>query len=180
MINAYLLGHGFILQGSGNKFILSSKLRTYVHENTMLDGRGLANLIQNGQYAVVDKVTQIIDHEKGQQLQEHLLCSDMTTIKDINEVDKWKGRNPNSVMNFRNGWGKLIKLTDDTYIYVTEYGQLTRLSDIQSYIHDALQPEPYTLHWAACRTFVEGNTDQDIIDDCTSSLCEPKGLKRLY
>jgi hypothetical protein len=177
MLNIYLLGHGFILQGEANKFCLSTELYTYVRDNTMLDGRGLENLIQNGQYIVADDATQIVHHKVGELLQEHLLCSDMSTMNDINKTQKWKDRDSHAFMEFKNGWGKLTKLTSDTYIYVTTYGTLTRLSDIQVQIDSAFNPESHSLHWAACRTFVDGETDEEIIEACTSSLSEPTSLK---
>ncbi len=84
----------------------------------------------------------------------------------------------NSMVEF----GKLYNLTEDTYVCVTAYGKLTPLSLIQELIlefEEFWNPEDFILHWCACRTFVWGETDEELLRACSSSLANPQAVARL-
>lgn len=178
MPNVYALGHGFMFE-DGRKINLVCDMTSYVRDGTMLDGRGLQSLIDNGEYRPEDPhdpVTELKTYRKGDLIIDHLLCSDMLTIKDIKNGVKWQHKTGVNDL-LPQDLGRIITLDNDTYVYVTIYNWLVRLSDFQQELKSYLD-EDFHLHWGACRSYVPGTSDAEIVDFIAgNSPVQPEGMK---
>jgi AMP-binding enzyme C-terminal domain len=190
MIDIFLLGHGFWWV-TPKKFRVEMPLKTYVADNGLLDGSDIGPLFQDGAYGHPAHMT---TYFPGVRMDEHLLCSDSSTLNDVADCAKWttyvkkQEAHAPGLFTFRGGFGRLEHVAEGSYIYRTDDGYLTRLSDIQhnvklfaermlgSEVVSERDPR-VTLHWAACRSKVAGTSKKQVIGACTSGLAAPKGIR---
>lgn len=192
MINVYLLGHGYLWERKGGVQDIRPiyPIRTYVEDDTLLDSDAIVSLIDHNQFPKSSRTTHPRECTTypSASIKEHLLCSVRATHLDYEPAEKFSDLDPEFLKDvwftFNDSMGSLIKLDDKTYLYQTEPGQLTRLSDIQKQIQLHFQthgpahidPLDVTVHWAACRSRVTAATYDELMKQTTSVLAQPEGL----
>ena len=193
MKKIYTLGHGFSYTNSqepnsgcsipidqDHAIMLKGPMKTYIGEGNMLDAFVIAPLINNDRN---DKnyPTPINSYVSGDKVREHLLCSDASSLMDVQHVNAWKVIKEKQAIStcrtiLEDDHGSLYKLNDEAYLYLTYYGVLTGLSVIQDTLIRHFGNANFELHWTACRSYATGRNPEEVIASCTSDLARPNKI----
>ncbi len=155
MQDVYLIGHGFM--DSNDTIELTVPVHTYVKDGRMLDGRKIAAVVEREPFGYIINSA---DEEwkanpPGRTINEHYLCGDLASYKDVNLTQKWK----NKVAREELANGILFTLLGGDYLFFTRNSHAVRLSDIISSLRIKLGVN-FQVHWTACRSSISGNSDE--------------------
>jgi hypothetical protein len=160
MIDVYLVGHGFMHETQ--TVTLDVPIVTYVKDDKLYDGPQTKVLL-DGKFKAPSSDYAVKEWKAKEKIHEHYFCSDMATVGDMKGAKNWDTakKTPKALGKI----GKLYTYTDkQQYVFVSEYTQVVRLSDLVKKLSDELGgADKYKLHWTACRSFVTGKSDADLL-----------------
>lgn len=155
MLDVYFIGHGFM--DAADEVRLAVPMHIYVKDNRMLDGRKIADVVTLGPsgYRITSADEEWKAIAPGRPIKEHYLCSDLASYNDINQTAKWRNKTARTVLPT----GVLFTLPGGDYLFFTANSQAVRLSRIVDSLSVVLNGAPFQVHWTACRSVIQGNTD---------------------
>jgi hypothetical protein len=175
MKKIYITGHGLMASdGHKDSTMLQHQMHTYCNDNAMLEGGvGSTSIVDTGfykpQYQSAKNDASNQTFKSAVHIATHYAYGGTSNLKDYNKSEKFNaakvrvGGLHGDKIQLDKDAGVLFRLNDDEYLYCTAPNTLTALDAIQHEINIKLFKQEYELHWVACRSHIDGDTEEELL-----------------